>query len=678
MKISMSPSSIFPASGFFLQQPGRLFPLLAVLVLMAPAAQARNVPQDLTAYSLEDLMSVEVYTTSSYVRSLSQNPSTVSIVTADQIRAHGYRTLAEVLRSLPGLCVFNDRNYSYLGARGFGRTEDYNSRVLFLVDGYRLNENVYDSMLLGTESILDVELIDRIEYTPGPGSAILYGKNAFFGVVNIITKSGAGMNGLVVSGDIGSAGSTRGRVAYGRRMDNGVDMLLSASKFDQNGRDLYFPEYGAKSVGLDYDRYQRFYAKFTAGDFTLTTAHSARTKGIPNASYGQLFNTPGAETTDRQDLVDLAYNHPLGQESAVSGRLYYGNYDFVGDYVYDADPASTPATPYINRDDVLGRWVGLDLRYVSPRMGQHKWLVGADYQHNLKRDQKNSDLGGDLNFQDRRHDDNAWGVFLHDELSLTDQLTLNLGARYDQPVAGDPETHPRLGVTYAWSADTTLKALYGSSFRSPNAYELYYSDGGDFLANPDLESETIRTYELVLDRHLSGAGHLTASLFRYRIEDLIEFTALPDSQFMFMNQGGAKAYGFEIQHVIEWGGGGRLSSSYNWQLARTEAGERLENSPRHMAKINLEYPLPATNWIGALEMQYVGARRNYLGDRLGGYSVINVNLLNRKLVEGLEVSARVSNLLDKHYADPASSAFDPLEEIVQDGREWSVRMEYRF
>jgi len=674
----MSLSPTFSVPRIATRRLGRVFLLPVAFALMAPASHARDTAQDLTAYSLEDLMSVEVYTTSSYVRSLSQNPSMVSVVTAEEIRAHGYRTLAEILQSLPGLCVFNDRNYSYLGARGFGRTEDYNSRVLFLVDGYRLNENVYDSMLLGTESMLDVELIDRIEYTPGPGSAILYGKNAFFGVVNIITKTGAGMNGLVVSGDIGSAGSTRARVAYGRRLDNGVDLLMSASKFDQNGRDLYFPEYGAKAVGLDYDRVQRFYAKLAAGNLTFTAAHSARTKGIPNASYGQIFNTPGAETTDRQDMLDLAYNHPLGRESAVSGRLYYGNYDFVGNYVYDADPESSPATPYTNRDDVLGRWVGVDMRYVSPRIGQHKWLLGADYQLNLKRDQKNQDLGGDLNFQDRRHDGEAWGVFVHDEFTLTDQLTLNLGARHDHPVAGDAETHPRLGLIYAWSADTTLKALYGSSFRSPNAYELYYTDGGDFLANPDLTSETIRTYELVLDRHLSGAGHLTASLFRYRIEDLIEFTALPDSHFMFMNHGGASAYGFEIHHEIEWGGGGRLSSSYNWQLARTESGARLENSPRHMAKMNLEHPVFSTAWTGAVELQYVGARQTYLGDRLGGYTVINVNLLNRKLVEGLEVSARVTNLLDKQFADPASSAFDPLERITQAGREWSVRMEYRF
>ena len=654
------------------------FALASAAALLLVSVHAKGEERDLTKLSLEELMTIEVYTTSNYVRSLGQNPSVASVITAEDIRAQGYRTLADILRSLPGLYVTNDRNYSYLGARGFGRPEDYNSRILFLVDGYRLNENIYDSMLLGTESILDVELIERLEYTPGPGSAILYGKNAFFGVVNIITKTGAKVNGLQVSGEIGSGNSTLGRASFGRRLENGLDVLLSASKYDRDGRDLYIPDLGGTATGLDYDRYQRLFAKFTLGNWSLMAAHGERTKGIPNASYGQLFNAPGAETTDTQSLLDLSYNQSLGDDSAISGRLYYGSYEFLGDYIYDANPAPPPVTPYTNRDDVLGRWVGADLRYVSPRMGAHKWLLGADYQLNLTRDQTNFDIGGVTYFQDSRDNDEAWGLFIHDEISLTDKLTLNVGARYDQPIVGDAEIHPRLGLVYNWSPDTTLKALYGSSFRPPNAYELYYTNGTDYLSNPNLKPETIRTFELVLERHLGKAGHLTASAFHYRIADLIDYVTLPGPQYMFDNQGGARAKGIEIRHDLEWDGGSRLRTSYNWQLAQSDSGQWLDNSPRHMAKISLEQPLFATGWKAGLEVQYLGVRQNDLGTRIGGHTLVNLNLLNRKLADGLEVSARVTNLLDKSYADPASSAFTPLDRIVQDGREWSLRMEYRF
>lgn len=658
---------------------------VAALILGAAPARAGDRAPDLTALSLEALMATEVYTTSNYVRSVGGSPSTVSVVTAADIKVHGYRTLADILRSMPGLYVTNDRNYSYLGARGFGRPEDYNSRILFLVDGYRLNENVYDSVLLGGESILNVELIERLEFIPGPGAAILHGKNAVFGVVNIITRTGGGLDGLVLSGEVGSAGTTGGRITYGRRLDNGLDVLLSASLSDRDGRNLYLPDLGGTAVGLDHERTRRLFAKFSLDNLTLTLAHSERDKGIPNASYGQLFNQPGSGTTDKQTLLDLSYNQPLGQDSALSGRLYYGSYDFVGDYIYDANAPIPPVAPYINRDVVLGTWAGAEARYVSPRLGNHKWLLGVDYQANLHQNQTNLDVGGAVNVQDRR-DGESWGVFFHDEYTPTDQLTVNLGGRFDQPAFGSSEFHPRLGLVYRWSPETTLKALYGSAFQAPNVYQLYYTDGSSYVLNPNLKPERIRTQELVLERHLGRASTLTATAFRYRITDIIEFVTLAgpdltlgtgDDLYTFDNLGGARATGLELRHETRWDGGG-LRASYNWQQAESTTGRWLDNSPRHMAKLELRHPLFGTSWNAGVEVQFMGPRINYLGARVGSHTLVNLNLLNGKLAPNLEVSARVTNLLDKRYADPASGSFAPLDRIVQDGREWSLRLEYRF
>jgi outer membrane receptor protein involved in Fe transport len=663
------------------------FILAFVVASCAGWVHASATAPDLAELSLEELMTIEVYSTSRYLRSVSQNPSTVSVVTADDIRAQGYRTLADIMRSLPGLYVTYDRNYSYLGARGFGRPEDYNSRILFMVDGYRLNENIYDSVLLGSESILDVELIERLEFIPGPGAAILNGKNALFGVVNIITKIGAKVDGLTVSGDIGSADTTRERVSFGRRLDNGLDILLSASRYNSDGHKLAIPALGSAAEGRDHDEAQRLFAKLTYGNLSLMAAHSERNKGIPNASYGQLFDQPDSQTTDKQTLVDLSYNHPLDDDSAISGRLFYGHYDFVGDYVYDANTPPDPVSPYINRDIVVGKWAGAEVRYVSPRLGKHKWLLGADYQLNLLQDQSNLDVGGSVNLDDHRRDSESWGAFFHDEYTLTDDLTLNFGARFDQPAIGSSETHPRLGLVYRWSPDTTLKALYGSAFQAPNVYQLYYTDGFSYVLNPNLKPENIQTHELVLEQHLGKGGRLTATLFRYRITDLIEFIALPgldgdvgtdDDMYTFDNLGGARAKGFELRYEIQWERGGQLRASYNWQQAETDAGIWLDNSPRHMAKLGIQQPLWATGWNAGLEVQYLGPRGNYLGARIGGYTLVNLNLLNRKLAKDLELSARVTNLLDRRFADPASASFDPLDRIVQDGREWSLRLEYRF
>ncbi|HEX5854108.1 MAG TPA: Plug domain-containing protein, partial [Thermoanaerobaculia bacterium] len=128
---------------------------------------------DLTRLSLEELMNVEVvYAASKVTQKTSEAPSSVSIVTAAEIRQHGYRTLADILQSLRGFYVTSDRNYSYLGVRGFGRSGDYNARVLVLVDGHRINDNIYDGVLIEGGFVVDPDLIDRVEVIRGPSSSI--------------------------------------------------------------------------------------------------------------------------------------------------------------------------------------------------------------------------------------------------------------------------------------------------------------------------------------------------------------------------------------------------------------------------------------------------------------------------------------------------------------------------
>ena len=116
-------------------------------------------------------------------------PASVTIINKDEIKKYGYRNLADILRSVRGFFVTNDRNYQYLGVRGFNRPGDYNTRILLLVDGHRLNDGLYDQAPIGYDFPVDIDLIDRVEVIRGPSSSI-YGTNAFFAVVNVITRNG--------------------------------------------------------------------------------------------------------------------------------------------------------------------------------------------------------------------------------------------------------------------------------------------------------------------------------------------------------------------------------------------------------------------------------------------------------------------------------------------------------
>ena len=124
--------------------------LLGVVVFLflfwGKASQAATAPPNqktLADMSLEELMDIPIYGVSKYPQKLSEAPASVTVVTREDIKRYGYRTLSDVLRSVPGFFVTNDRNYEYLGIRGFNRPGDYNSRFLLLVDGHRLNDPLY-------------------------------------------------------------------------------------------------------------------------------------------------------------------------------------------------------------------------------------------------------------------------------------------------------------------------------------------------------------------------------------------------------------------------------------------------------------------------------------------------------------------------------------------------------
>lgn len=161
---------------------------LGITCLLSGVATLCAQTPDLSHASLEELMNIKVYTASTYLQTAETAPSLVTVVTADQIRKYGYRTLADILRSVGGFYVTSDRNYSYVGVRGFARPGDYNTRILLLVDGHRLNDSVYGSSFVGFDALLDVDLIERVEIIRGPTSS-LYGTNAFLAVVNVIPKT---------------------------------------------------------------------------------------------------------------------------------------------------------------------------------------------------------------------------------------------------------------------------------------------------------------------------------------------------------------------------------------------------------------------------------------------------------------------------------------------------------
>ena len=278
-------------------------PILFALLFFLPAeaaAQAADPPS--AGSSLDDLLEVKISGAAKYEQTARQAPASVTIITSEDIERYGYRTLADALATVRGFFVSYDRNYTYAGVRGFSRPTDYNNRILLLLDGHTVNENVYGGAPLGSEFPIELDVVDRLEIVRGPGSA-LYGTGAMLAVVNVVLKKGSALDGrrLAVAG--GSYRSLHGALSAGKELERGLDLLVSAFGTEVDGQDFFYPEYDGPETGdgvargLDFDRSYGGLASAAWGEFRLMGLWTSREKGIPD---GRLRS--GVRRSIRPDL----------------------------------------------------------------------------------------------------------------------------------------------------------------------------------------------------------------------------------------------------------------------------------------------------------------------------------------------------------------------------------------
>ncbi|WP_426400289.1 TonB-dependent receptor plug domain-containing protein [Ralstonia sp. R-29] len=649
-------------------------------LLACATARAETDLADLTQLPIEQLMQVQVVTAASkYAQAASEAPANVHVITAEDIKAYGWRTLADILGSLPGLYTSYDRNYTTLGARGYLRPGDYDTRLLLLIDGYRTNDSVFDQASVGTEAQINVDLIDRVEYIPGAGSAV-YGSNALFGVINIITKRGRDIGGAQVSGSTGSASARDGRVTWGNRAENGAEWLLSASVMDAPGRDVSLPEFNQPGVsdgvarGMDFDRAKRMFAKGSFGEFSLMFGYADRTKGVPTASYSQLFGDPRSRTIDTRQFVNGVWQHALSESTDVTARLFWGRYTGVGRYIYDYPPVTE------NRDNFDSAWYGTEVKLVTRAIDRHTIVVGTELQRDYRDSMRNFDVAPYVSYLDDHRSNNRVGIYVQDQFMLHQDWALDTGLRYDHTSFTPGILSPRVGLVWHAAPTTTLKAIYGMAYRAPNDYELYYqtsAPGGQQL-DKKLSAERIRTYEAVLEQQVSAGGKATLSLFQSNVTNLISQSTDPNTALLFFsNLARVRTRGVELGYEQRWPGGTRLRTSYSFQHSEDiDTDQALSNSPRHMLKLNATTPLWRDSVRAGVEAQYISNRLTTSG-AVGGYWIANLTLLATRLAPNLDMALSFYNLFDRRYASPAGPELVPTA-IEQDGRSFRLKFTYTF
>src|SRR5579871_122155 len=650
----------------------------AFCLTLCPRAAAQQTP-DLSQATLEELMNIKVVSASKHLQSAETAPSLVTVVTAYQIKKHGYRTVADILSSVGGFYITYDRLYSSVRMRGFGLPDDSNVRILVLLDGHRLNDPVRNGAYIGTDFLLDIDLIDRVEVIRGPSSS-LYGTNAFLGVVNIISKHGAQLNGVELSSEAGSFDSYKARICYGKQF-SAFEVLLSGSYYTSRGENLFFPQFNnpLDNFGVaehaDDDGFRSLFGEFAIHKLVMRAGYVYREKGDPTASHLTVFNDSRNRSFNLNRTLDLQYQNTFGADWDLMLRTYHDSSRFDTFYMWRQSPTAETNLSY---DNARGAWWGGEMKLIHTFFGNHRITGGLEWRDNLREDQVNYDIAPNVVCNNDRRSSWLAALYGQDEFSLTPKLLLNLGLRYDYYSTVGGSTNPRLALIYHPQEGTALKFLYGSAFRAPTAYELHYRSW-TLKGNPALHPETIRSTEVVFERAVTRQLRLSASAYTNSLHNLIGEELDPvDGFFIFRNRQNVLSRGVQIEANARWVNGLEATASYNLQRTTDTATHRsLINSPLHLLKLGASVPVVRNQLFASLDSWYMSRRRTLSGSSVGGFPVVNFTLFSRNFGKHADVSASLYNLFDKNYADPGAEEHTQ-DWLQQDGRNFRVKLTFRF
>lgn len=516
-----------------------LIPLVAAalpLLAQQPAPQPQSQPKNIGEVTLfgEEQPTVEAATKTEIP--ISKAPSEVTVVTAKQIAESGARTVPDLLRLVAGVNVRWSPMIQTVDIQGFGENP-FSSRVLLLIDGAPTNSGDTGGFPLSPGfDYFPIQAIKRIEVVRGPGSS-LYGENAFWGVINIVTLSGddlAGGRAQIFGG--GSRSTVDVNAQYGAKLANGS--LFGAIK----GIRSMFPE---EFWTDDHSKYQanEVFLKAVLGDWQASVyRHQDHMQGFaeqlgPAVGFPPTTEFASAHKLEQtMDILTLKYNHaPTGAAITYAADLSYAHrFGMHCAGCHAAQEALQFSQPANHGYQAIG-----DFRLGLHMIPGHDILVGLEARRLDRADHK-QELADDAAAAVSGYDKAA--LYAQDQFDLKkDILRAVIGLRYDQKTKlFDSKTSPRVALVYTPNARLVVRGSYSSAFRFPTFSELYQASWfltvsspslpiapfplSVFLPNETLKPEEISTFDLGGEYQLSPTVSVKASVYQSRVKNFIVVT----------------------------------------------------------------------------------------------------------------------------------------------------------
>lgn len=641
----------------------------------------------------------EVSAASRTTESVEDAPASVTIISSQELRAMGYPTVAEAVRGVRGLYLSDDRSYSTIGVRGFSRPGDYGNRVLVLLDGQPMNDNYIWSSYVGTDGRIDIDDIERIEVVRGPGS-VLYGSSAFFGVINLVTRSRNQPTHAEASVGTFDYGLGRARATGVVRFSPEAGFWATVAGVQGGAqRELYFAEYDfdptdpnaeRKANGLPSDGITRGTDRQHGGMITGRAWYKAltvqwflnsRKKFIPTGEYGAIFDHPRARFGDTRGMIEARFEPQLTKSLQSLSRGHFNMYNF------DAYTPYLPQEEGASRDSYRGRWGGVEQRFVyTPSSALRLTAGGEIVQHFTTRQVGVNDAGAyvldDAGRAGRNDPFTVGAGYLNADVMPMPRLKIVAGARLDYYSSLPkfellPATNPRLAFIVKPYEGGVLKIMGAKAFRAPSVYELHYT--APFQVPPrQLSPEQIYSGEAELTHRFSQTVTGTVAGYTNLVSDLVVLNEIAPDVVQYQNSpADVLIFGGETEARREWRQGWMLAATYSYQKAQYTSGGGLRdvaNSLEHLASVRGAMPILGRTLMGMTRLTIEGPRpdRNEKAtdapqDRTDPGVVWDLVLSGEVEKMGMRYNLGVYNALDWRYAIIPSGEFRQRQ-IVQNGR----------
>lgn len=640
-------------------------------------------------------------------QTIKRAPSSATVITAGDIKAMGATNLDTVLEAVPGLHV-SYSNIALTPIYSFrGITTKQNPQVLMLVNGIPIT-NVFSGNRSQLWGGMPLENVARIEVIRGPGSA-LYGADAVSGVINVITKTAADINGTEYGVRAGSYNTQDAWIQHGGKL--GVldaAFYIGVGKTDgQKGiisQDAQTAGDKAKGTKVSLapgsvnaqNRSVDARTDLALDAWRFRAGYQQRELGSGAGLGGSL--DPNARTHPSRLYLDMSYDQANWLKnwdiSAVAG--YYDIKDTPGNPNYTLFPAGAIIGPNLFPNGMIGnpghseRHTHASVSAVYNGFQEHTVRIGTGYRIEdmyATQELKNygptyaplpqglvDATGNPALIYLLPHKRNLSFVFAQDEWNFAQDWTLTAGVRHDSYSDFGGTTNPRLALVWDASYNVVVKAMHGTAFRAPSFSELYAINNPVVIGNAALKPETITTDELGFSWQPVARLKTDLNFFRYRMKDII----LPLAR-VYQNNGSQTGQGFEFETTFEAASNLRLTGNLSVQHSKdgaTGLDAGLAPHQRLFGRADWRFmPL----WQFGTTINNVKGRMREPGDTrplIPDYTTVDLTLRRDKLPNGWEVSGMLLNLFNVDAREPTFKSVGMYSDIPLPGRAFYLQFQH--